>query len=192
MRYPGQLPANTTVTALVCQRQHISRWPVVVQSTAEILILSLWDLIGWYVLHPAGQRLLGSRTPARRESFIGCPQPYPYSSEDDPDLRKGVKKKHSVLPESVECDEKWVAWLKWGLSPGKFLSYAPMRELKGTKVGWGSISCRIPSRSHVLMRIVPGQEDALQARQNCLQEVDTVADDALNHLFSLLSEWLLQ
>lgn len=25
-----------------------------VQSTAEILILSLWDLIGWYVLHPAG------------------------------------------------------------------------------------------------------------------------------------------
>lgn len=54
MRYPGQLPANTTVTALVCQRQHISRWPVVVQSTAEIIILSFWNLIGWYVLHPAG------------------------------------------------------------------------------------------------------------------------------------------
>lgn len=41
------------------------------------------------------------------------------------------------------------------------------------------------------MRTVPGQEATLQTRQNCLQEVDTVANAALNHLLGLSSEWLV-
>lgn len=123
----GQLWSNQQLRYLFCS---FGIWLVGMSFTRLVLI----------------QRLLGSRTPACRESFTGSPKPYPHSSEDDRDLRKGVKRKHSVLPESIECHEKWVAWLKWGLSPGKFLSDAPTRELKGTKVGWGSISCWIPLR----------------------------------------------
>lgn len=140
MRHPGQLPARTT---LLCRRQHISRWPVVAQSTAETHVSSLRDPIGWYVLQPAGPNAEAPWQWSTCLQGVFHRMPAALSAllllllllEDDPDLRRGVKRKQSVLPESIECHEKRVAWLKRGLSPGKFLSHAPVRELKGAKVG---------------------------------------------------------
>lgn len=96
-----QLPANATVSSLVCQRQDISRWPVVDQSTAEILIFFYPFGIFWvglsFMRRILIQSLAGNRTPACRESFTGSVQPSPRSS----DLQEAVKGTHSIPPDSI-------------------------------------------------------------------------------------------